>query len=221
MTGSVMARPMLSLFPAGDPNFRAAVEASVAVVGRRAARDPAMLAAMDALLRSSYPLASVQVAAATDPRSVPRWDVFRDGTVLDDELCRRARSGDHGAVGQLYDRHHRLAHAVSFHVAASSDVAPYAVVAAFHSVVAQDRAGLPVRVSIAVAAREAAIGGSPLHGSTMDPIEEKRFVLELAHVHRLKGTEIATVLGLEFREVARLANAGLRAFATRTLEEAP
>ncbi len=178
----------------------------------------ALLAAVAALLRPSYPLATVQ------PRATPGTDhgtlgldAFRDGTVLGDELLRRARSGLSDAVGQLYDRHHALAYGIAVRTAGDVAAGADAVIDAFRALLAADDDQLTVRVRVARGARDAALArrvGPSNTPERRDPLTDaQRTVVELAHTHRLLGAEIAAVLGLGIGDIRRLANEGLAALA--------
>lgn len=198
------------VYPAGDLRFRATVETSMVHVGGRAIEDEAVLAAVEALLRTSYPLATLQVRPRAASGHGTVCDAFRDGVVLDDELVRRARAGEQAAASQLYDRHARLAYATAVHAAGRSSAALDAVVDAFHGVFLRQEDDLPVRIRLARAARDAALPASgpgasgPAGRGALRPA-----VVELAFVHHLSAREIAAVLRLTRSDVARLANEGL------------
>jgi hypothetical protein len=205
--------PTLTLYPARDIRFTRVVQQSMAGIDGRPVDDPGVLAAMEALLVTTYPLATVQRRSAAAGNS---WDVFRDAQALDVELLRRARRGESAAAGQLYDRHGRLTYSLALLVAGRPDAAAEAVVEAFQTVIATwPRAGT-VRLCLARAAREAGerrasknvrIAPAPARAAM------QRGVIELATVHRLMGEEIASVLGLELRHVGALVKEGLEALA--------
>jgi DNA-directed RNA polymerase specialized sigma24 family protein len=207
----------LSVYPASDTVFRATVERSFSSVAGSVIDDPAMLSAMEALLRPSYPLAKLQRRGTSGGLPASQaWDAFRDATVLDDELLRRARAGEATAVGQLYDRHVAVAYSIAARLAGQSEAASAAVVSAVRSLTLNDDDVSSVRVRVARAARDAAlrsaVGSPPAHVD--DPLTApQRAVLELAQVHRFLGDEIAAVLRLDIREVRRLADEGLGALA--------
>jgi DNA-directed RNA polymerase specialized sigma24 family protein len=210
--------PGLFVYPVSDARFRLAVEASYSESEGQPVADEAMLAAVAALLRPSYPLATVHARATPGPHGETIfWDAFRDDTVLDDELLRRARSGLSEAVGQLYDRHHALVCGVALRTVVDRADASDAVVDAFRRLLAEDDGDLTVRVRLARAARDAALARGALR-STSDgdlgrPSDAQRTVVYLAHTHRLMASEIAAVLRLDIGDVRRLANHGLAALA--------
>jgi len=202
-------------YPASDASFRMDVQTRFERV-TGTLEDPAILATVEALLRPRYPLAVIQVRdGALDRAMTPALDAFRDGTVLDDELVRRARLGAAVARGQLYDRHQAVAYAMAVHVAGPVEAAGNAVVVAFQGLMLEDDPGITTRVRVARRARDAALrSGISAVVDPNDPLSAlERAVLELARVHRFLGTDIATVLRLDARDVARLAAEGLRALA--------
>jgi len=202
-------------YPASDTTFRIDVQTRFARV-TGAVEDPTILAAVEALLRPRYPLAVIQVRdGALECAMTPALDAFRDGTVLDDELVRRARLGAAVARGQLYDRHQAVAYSMAAGVTGRVEAAGNAVVVAFQGLLLEDDPGMTTRVRVARRARDAAVrSGISAARDPNDPLTAlQRAVLELARVHRFLGTDIATVLGLDVRDVARLATEGLRALA--------
>jgi hypothetical protein len=102
------------LYPHTDATFSRSVASSLALSGEGSVRDEVILSAVEALLRTSYPLATIQGRGARHPRGGPAsWEIFRDDLVLDHELLRRARAGEVAAAGQLYDRHHGFAYGIA------------------------------------------------------------------------------------------------------------
>ena len=206
--------PSIKRFPTGDTEFATAVDSSVESVGGRRVSDPGVVAAIQALLRETYPLASLR-ESLSDAGLPPGWEAFRDEAVRDAEMIERAREGDERAFDELYDRHHLLAYHVAVQVAGHSDAAASAVVAAYRSVIAGgSENAAPVGVRLAIAARRAALVAAPgLARSSRQAMA--RAVVELAGTHSLKRVEIATVLGIHDRDVPALANEGLNYMATR------
>ena len=179
------------------------------------------MATVHTLLRSSYPMAHIQLRSDLPGGAGPSmWDVFRDEDSFDRELVRRARHGDAESAGHLYDRHGSLALAVAIDAVRDPEAAATAVIAGHRTVIERPSAADPVRIQIALSTRSAAMssvaprerGPERPRGSTT----LQRSVIELALTHRLLGSEIALVLGLDIRDVRRLANDGLTA-AARTL----
>ncbi|MEO6350422.1 MAG: hypothetical protein ABIP53_07205 [Candidatus Limnocylindrales bacterium] len=197
-----------------DTRFRLAVELSYGAADVDPILGDELLGAVAALLRSTYPLATVEMRAIPGPhRDALAWDASRESAVLDDELARRARAGQSDAMEQLYDRHYRLVYAIAEGTAQGSTGAAAAVIDAFRALIAKDDRHLTVRVRVARAARDAALArGDPVsntHGRRSPCTDEQWMVLDLAYNHRLLRTEIATVLRVEIGEVCRLANDGL------------
>jgi len=204
--------PQVFVFPATDREFTQSVESSLTTVGGRPIGDAGVLAAVEALLRTTYPLATLQRREDISRVDSNAWDAFRDGSALDDELLRRARASSAFALEQLYERHQRLVYAVAVNAIGRSEAAATAVVAAFLAVIGESAEDPPVRIRLAIAARDAArraSGAGPRRSGS--PAALRTAVLELAHNHRLTGPEIAVVLRLELPEVRMLATDGLRA----------
>lgn len=213
--------PGLSVYPVSDIRFRHAVETSYGGVDGLYPTGEGLLAAVSALIRPSYPLATVQPRGWAGHRDETfTWDAFRDGTVLDDELVRRARAGAPDATGQLYDRHAALAHDIALRTAGIPQAAADAVVTAFRTLMGEDDGHMTVRVRVARAARDAALDGSitsvTVHEDGDPMTQAQRTVIRLAHAHRFLGADIATVLRMDVRDVCRLANEGLAALASST-----
>jgi DNA-directed RNA polymerase specialized sigma24 family protein len=210
------ASAQLFAYPTTDARFAAHAVTSLSPLLGRPITDPAVLAAAEASLRSSYPLAALQPrpARASPRRRGAAWDVFRDGEALDDELLRRARGGDRSAVGQLYDRHQGLAYSVAAAMAGRPPEAQDAVVTAFRVVIADHGAEGDVRVRLARTAREAALRRAPTAAEAAmratGPPDLPRMVLELALAHQLVARQIAAVLDVEVTEVRRLAVDAIR-----------
>jgi hypothetical protein len=198
------------LHPARDRRFAKHVRHSMAPTGGRPIDDLGVMAAVEALLRTSYPLASVQSRTGHTATS---WDVFRDDAVLDAELVLRAQQGAAAAVGQLFDRHGSLMYAVAVQAAGRTDAASSALIVAFQQITAQEPGRGDVRLRLAAATRYAA----PPDTHRPQPLDilsrGQRDVIELALFHDVTGTQIAEVMGLDIREVRRLANSGLLAVA--------
>ena len=209
-----MTPPDLFLHPSTDPRFRAQVHRSLGPSGGRPVDDPEAIAAVEALLRDSYPLASVEARDGTEAVS---WDIFRDGAALDRELVRRVRSGDAPAAGRIYDRHGRTAYAVALRATGRPSAAADAIIESFHAVIQDTSGALDLRVALATRARRASqrtISSEDLPAWGPDVLtREQREVIELAVVHGLLGTEIARVLERDISDVRKLANAGLLAVA--------
>lgn len=207
-------RPRVKRYPPGDPAFRASVETSFRAVAGRPIGDEGVLAAVQALVRTTYPLAIVRVRfEGASP--APSWDVFRDDSVLDDEMVLRARGGDPQAVEDLYDRHHELAYRVALRMAADAQVAAGAVVAAFRALVADREAAWPPRIRLAMASCDSAIEAVP--NRLPSRADMGRAVLELASVDRFSAPEIAAVMRLNEQRVAALAIEGMRSSAGRSV----
>ena len=203
-------RPRVKRYPPGDPAFRASVENSIGAVTGRPIEDEGILAAVQALVRTTFPLAIVRVRFEGAPPA-PSWDAFRDESVLDDEMVLRARTGDHRAVEDLYDRHHDLAFRVALRVAADAQVAAGAVVSAFRVLVADREAAWPPRIRLAMASCDAAIEAVP--DRLPSRADMARAVTELASVDRFSAPQIAAVMRLNEQHVAALAIEGMRSSA--------
>ena len=74
-----------------------------------------------------------------------------------------------------------------------------------------------MRIQIARATRSSVLRSMPQHESAPELLygmpRMQQTVIELALIHRLLGTQIALVLGMDIRDVRRLANEGLTAAA--------
>ena len=200
---------LVAVYPHTDLDFKRTVETALASSGAQPIDEVGVLAAAMAAVRSTYPIAFLQVRAG-GPELGKIWDAFRDADVMDDELVGRARSGDTLAVDQLYERHQRLVYAVAVHAAPDSGDALDAVVAAFRAVIAEHSRHPSVRISLAVAARDAAHRAAGAASESRSALQQA--VLDLAHRHGLTGAEIALVLRLEMPAVRALAIEGLHAF---------
>lgn len=222
----------LFLYPMSDVVFRRTVETSFATLDGRSAGDEAMLAAVAAMLRPTYPLAIVVARPFTAGVAETRaWDAFRDDTSLDDELLRRARAGQPLAERQLHDRHSALAFAVAVcaHGVPSdrggapraylrggvtsgdptgTDIVDDAVAVAFHAVLTQDQGPLTVRIRVA---RAAWLAARAADGRSRRPVDVGSVAVHLARRHGLTIMEIADVLGAPPDEVRRHVTAGLQA----------
>lgn len=204
--------PQVSVFPATDPHFTRSVEQALTSASGRRVEDAGILAAAQALLRTIYPLATLQRREETSSRDASAWDAFRDGSVLDEELVRRARGGSTRAADQLFDRHQRLVYAVAIICAGRSAGALDAVEIAFRTVILEQTADQPVRIRLAIASRDAAARvAAPGSSGSVTRDRLPRTVLQLAHGHHLSGTEIAAVLKLDVGHVRVLAIEGLKA----------
>lgn len=110
--------------------------------------------------------------------------------------------------------------AVALAATGDRDAAATAVIAGYRAVIDHPSAAAPVRIRIARATWSAAVSSVPGHGPGPERPpgvpRMQRTVIELALIHRLPGTEIALVLGLDIRDVRRLAKEGLMAV-VRTL----
>lgn len=189
----------LFVYPASDGVFQQTAERSFATVDRRHVIDPGVRSAMEALLRETYPLASVS------PRERPTgsgWDVFRDGDVLDVQLVLRMQAGDLAAAGRLYDRHASLAYAIASRTTVDRRGTDAAVVTAFRTLMTDPIENGSVRVSLARTVRLAAIALTRSPPETAD--ELGRMVVELAAFHNLSGGQIGAILGLSRTEVAAI-----------------
>ena len=201
-------RPLITGFPPRDTAFVNQLKMSFTAVGGRPVYDEGVLAAVEAMIRTEYPLAVVRQRRA---RGVaPLWEAFRDDSVFDEEMIRRARSGDRQAIDDLYDRHHALTYAVAVRVAGPNESAVQAVADAFASVVSSQQDAWRVRIRLAMATHDAAarITGANRLDSRAAAADA---VVHLAAAHSLKHGEIAAVLRLEARDVASLAVEGMRA----------
>jgi hypothetical protein len=198
----------LFVYPASDTRFAADVVTSLSPLLGQPITDAAVLAAAEATLRSTYPLAALQPrpAKASPMRRGAAWDVFRDGEALDGELLRRAGRGDASAVGQLYDRHQRLAYSVAAAAVGPSPDAEDAVVTAFRVVISDDGEPGDVRIRLARTARETALrrvsGEAAMRRTGASDLQ--RLALELALAHRLVAGQIAAVLDVEVADARRL-----------------
>ena len=201
-------RPDVKRYPPDDAAFRDRVEASIGAVARQPIEDERILAAVTAMVRSTYPLATVRVRFEKSSSAESSWDVFRDESVLDNEMLLRARTGDRVAMEELFDRHHALVYRVATRMAPQSHMAAAAVVAAFRTLVADRQAAWPPRVRLGMASCDAAREAAPAHAPSREDVA--RLVVELAHLDNLSATEISAVLQLDIRRVAALAIEGLR-----------
>ncbi len=201
------------LYPPSDAAFSRSVATSLAMSGGRVVKDEAILSAVEALLRTSYPLAIIQGRGVRHARGGPAsWEIFRDDQVLDQELLRRSRIGEIAAAGQLYDRHHRLAYGIALTTSGRPDVAAAAVVSAFSALMLDLTSAGAVRVRLAAVARETALQAT-VPGDLPDAdghglANDERMAIGLARAGFLGG-EIATVMDLDVRAVRRLVNHGL------------
>jgi hypothetical protein len=186
----------LFLHPVGDPAFRDAVHRSFSGLPIDAVTDPAILAAVEASLLPTYPLAKVWRRSG---EQVPAWDAFRDGSILDDELLRRARAGDREAGALLYDRNMRLAYSAAAQVLGPAPAAAAAVVSAFGAILLDHDAGLPVRLRLARTSRDLAVAA--IEGSGGSGIVRANMVIDLIERHGLTVTQVAAVLRLHVSEV--------------------
>lgn len=206
------ARAWITRYPSDDSAFEAAIDTSMHVVGGRAIENEAIVAAIQASIRTTYPLATVRPGLGGAARTAG-WEAFRDESALDNEMVRRARLGDEAAVDDLYERHHALAYDVAMCLAGRSEAAAAAVVAAFRETIVGSRDASPVRERLATAARDAAGEATPARPRSR--VDDARLVVKLASVHGMSGTQIARIIRADIREVAALANEGLRSCATR------
>jgi hypothetical protein len=202
----------LFVYPPADPVFRREVETTLAPLAGRPVEDVGVLAAAAALLRTTYPQATIQSRGrAAAGRRAAAWDVFRDEAALDAELAHRARAGMPEALAQLYDRHHALAYSVAARVAGPLVHADDAVVAAFTHLLEPNTGVAAIRVGLAALAVKMAMATlTPAERLERAPVllqELPAIVVELALRHRLTRHEIATVLELDVAEVGRLAAA--------------
>ncbi len=215
--GALKGGPVL--YPHTDATFSRSVATSLAMSGEGSIRDEVILSAVEALLRTSYPLATVQGRGARHPRGGPAsWEIFRDDLVLDQELLRRARAGEVAAAGQLYDRHHRFAYGIALTTSGRPEVAAGALVAAFGALMVDPASAGDVRLRLAAVARETAlratVPGDPPDADGRGLTNDERMTIGLARAG-LVGGEIALVMGLDVREVRRLVNHGLATKAKR------
>ncbi len=192
---------------------------SLALSGEGNVTDEVILSAVEALLRTSYPLATIQGRGARHPRGGPEsWEILRDDLVLDHELLCRTRAGEVAAAGQLYDRHHRFAYGVALTTTGRPEVAARALVAAFGAVMVDTTSAGDVRLRLAAVARETALQatapGDPADGDGRGVMNDERMAIGLARAG-LVGGEIALVMGLDVRDVRRLVNDGLATKAKR------
>ncbi|MDQ3553010.1 MAG: hypothetical protein M3395_01165 [Chloroflexota bacterium] len=175
------------------------------------------MSAVEALLRISYPLATIQGRGVRRPRGGPSsWEIFRDDLVLDHELLRRARAGELTSAGQLYDRHHRLAYGIALSTSGRRDVAAGALIAGFRALMVDPTPAGDVRVRLAAVARETALQsrfpGDPPDTEKDDLTNDERMAVGLARAG-LVGEAIAVVMRVDVPEVRRLVNHGLKVMA--------
>jgi hypothetical protein len=119
---------MLSVFPLSDHGFREKAKQSLVSVARGYVLDAAMVAAIEALLRESYPLASV---SRRESVANPGLEAFRDDDTLDVQLVLRMNAGDVTAAGRLYDRHAALVYSIVARTTADRDLSRRATVNTF------------------------------------------------------------------------------------------
>lgn len=117
---------------------------------------------------------------------------------------------------------HRLVYAVALNAAGRSQEAAKAVVTAFRVVMLEETHDRPVRIRLAIAARDTAMGAAvPGARGSASRAGLPQEVLQLANIHRLTRPEIAAVLRLDVRDVCVLANAALmRILQTQSLRAA-
>jgi hypothetical protein len=197
------AREPVIVYPADDAGFADAVAAAVAPLRPPFVEDPRLVAATEALLRVSYPLANIQIRVRPIEAGTA-WDVFRDPAVLDDELVVRTREGDRDALSELYDRHHRLAYTVALAARGRAPAAENAVVTAFRSLIADPSDATPVRVRLAAMAYRHVTGDLEQGSEAVVLPRLADLALQLVLAHRLSSHEIAAILGIERGDVARL-----------------
>ena len=220
----------LFLYPMSDVAFRRTVETTFAAIDGGSFRDERLLAAVAALLRPTYPLATVVARQPARGGREPRaWDAFRDDTALDDELLRRARAGVAVAERQLHDRYGALAFGVAVcghgtpvgrpgsprgyerggilgGDATGTDAVDDAAALAFRLLLTEDEGPLTVRVRIA---RDAWRASRTDAEGTRRPVAPG-IVATFLDRHGLTAAEIADVLDLTAEETATLVAEGAR-----------
>ena len=220
MDPSVTPTPRVHVYPDSDSAFKAHADGVAAALGGQPIFDERILAAAEALLRASYPLATVQVRDLQSARSGDtEWDLFRDVAVRDDEMVRRVGHGDQAALGDLYDRYHRMALAISSHLTNSAQLAIETVAAAFVAATQAKPDVLPFRRRLIAACRDATATWTLVNPSAMSGEFGRETVaiavVDLARNYGLNRFELAELFMTDAHDIAVLATEALRVHATR------